>query len=52
MFAPSKQAEHMGATDQLVMTMQKVLANRMPFSNRTSLVKLRNVCVPPEVMVL
>ena len=30
MFAPSKKAGHMGATDQLCMTMQKVLANRVP----------------------
>jgi uncharacterized protein involved in propanediol utilization len=29
-FAPSKQAGHMGATDQHCMTMQEVLANRVP----------------------
>jgi hypothetical protein len=51
-FAPSKKAGHMGATDQLYVTNQKVLANRVPFSNRTSIVNIRNVCVPPEVMVL
>jgi hypothetical protein len=35
-FAPSKQAGHMGATDQLFMTMQKVLANRMPSTHGMS----------------
>ena len=30
MFAPSRKAGHMGATDQLFVTNQKVLANGMP----------------------
>jgi hypothetical protein len=34
-FAPSRKAGHMGATDQLYVTDQKVLANRVPSTHGT-----------------
>ena len=36
MFAPSKKAGHMGATDQLCATDQKVLANGVPSTHGTN----------------
>ena len=53
MFAPSKKAGHMGATDQLCETSQKVLANGVPSTHGGSgahlLFKVQSRDCPPTV---